>query len=70
MDGHDQHIRTINRKKSSMYRDWEQKDRERGGKKRENTFSIENENILILYFHLSVNIPWGNSKEEEIRSKS
>ena len=53
-----------------MYRDWEQKDRERGGKKRENTFSIENENILILYFHLSVNIPWGNSKEEEIRSKS
>ena len=53
-----------------MYRDWEQKDRERGGKKRENTFSIENENILILYFHLSVNIPWGNSEEEEIRSKS
>ena len=41
-----------------------------GEKKRENTFSIENENIRILYFHLSVNIPWGNSKEEEIRSKS
>ena len=70
MDGHDQHIRTINRKKSSMYRDREQKDTERGGEKRENTFSIENENILILYFHLSVNIPWGHSEEEEIRSKS